>query len=149
MWVCNRLSPSPSLFLSQPSPFPPYPVLFGLSLPPSGLSPLLSLTLTLSPTPSPAPAVLASCYEPAPSRPFTDIEHHHGADKVTRETVAHCIIEHLYDAIIEYSETGSSPGVAIAHIFNINPDSFYHPPSTSNICSETDMVGVMRSFARC
>lgn len=110
----------------------------GPSLIPSlALSPLLSALslLPFMPSPSqspflpssPAPTVLASRYEPPRSWEFTEIELSQGLNKVTRETIAHRIIKHPRDAIVEYPETGDSPGIAVAHIFNIDPNSFYHP----------------------
>ena len=102
-----RSSPSPS----RPSPVP--------SAPSPSPSPF--------PSSSPAPAVLVSHYEAPRSRPFTDDEFKCGAHKATREKSADRVIEHPLDAIVEYPETGNGRDITVAHIFNIRPDSFYHP----------------------
>ena len=77
--------------------------------------------------PLPAPAVLGSRYEPLPSCPLTDAERCRGLHKVTWEKVTHRLIEHPRDVIVEYPESSNAPGVTVAHIFNINPSSFYDP----------------------
>lgn len=141
---------SPLPLLSSPSrlrfPSQSHPSLFGLSPPPFRPSPSpsplppeagsqsspLSPSLSSSPCPtsSPAPAVSASRYEPPPSRLITETERNQGLHKVTREKVAHRVVEHPRDAIVEYPETGDAPGIAVAHLFNIDPDSFCEPQSS-------------------
>lgn len=109
---------SPSSSGPSRSPFGPTPSLSGPSPSPSP-SPL--------PTSSPAPAVLSSRYEPPPSRSFTETERSQGLHKVTREKTANRIVEHPRDMIVEYPETGDAPGITVAHIFHVDPNSFHHP----------------------
>ena len=76
-----------------------------------------------------APVVIAARYEPARSCAFTDDEIASGHNKVTREATADRIVEHPLGAIVEYPKTGDSLDVAVAHIFNVDPDParFVHP----------------------
>lgn len=122
------LSPLPARPTSPPtgptcSPSRPTPL-------PSGPSPVLSAP-SPSPSPfpssSPAPAVLVSRYEAPRSRPFTDNEFKRSAHKAIREKSADRVIEHPLNAIVEYPEMGDGRDITVAHIFNIRPDSFYHP----------------------
>ncbi|KAG9309526.1 hypothetical protein JVU11DRAFT_10503 [Chiua virens] len=118
----HSLAQPPSL--SPPTfPFP--------SLPPSPsssiTSPLPSLSSSPTPTSSPAPTILASLYRPRPSHTFTETKRDQGLHKVNHEKVAHHVVEHPRDAIVEYPETGSELGISVAHIFNINPDCFHDP----------------------
>ncbi|KIK79500.1 hypothetical protein PAXRUDRAFT_16302 [Paxillus rubicundulus Ve08.2h10] len=93
---------------------------------------------TPSPSPSPllthlpAPAFLAACYEPLCSHSFTPTEISQGINKVNHETAIDHIVEHPYNAIVEYPETGDAPDVAVAHIFN-----------------EVGTVDMMASFVSC
>ncbi|KAF8122014.1 hypothetical protein EV363DRAFT_1405257 [Boletus edulis] len=124
----SSLSPSPS---SSPSlsglprlPFGPVPPPLGSF--PSPPSPATSPPPSLA-TSSPAPAVLASHYEPLPSRPFDEADRSQGLHKVMCEKAADRIVEHPRDVIVEYPETGNALGVAVAHIFNVDPNAFCHP----------------------
>ena len=116
------LSPDALSRLSSPSssrsitPHPP-------SLAPSQSPP------DIAPCHPPAPAVVAAQYEPPRASTFTDADIASGRDKVTREATADRIVEHPLGAIVEYPETGETLGLAIAHIFNVDPDSerFVHP----------------------
>ncbi|KAF8577156.1 hypothetical protein K439DRAFT_1622297 [Ramaria rubella] len=47
--------------------------------------------------------------------------------KLTRKSAVHAIIDHPVESIVEYPETGSLHGVAIAHIFAISPSQYIHP----------------------
>ena len=75
---------------------------------------------------------LASCYNPPPARYFTQEELQNGCNHVTRITSAHKIIEHPVNAIDKYPETGENLGECIAHVFNVDPDSFtsIHPKAS-------------------
>ncbi|KAF8590817.1 hypothetical protein K439DRAFT_1657169 [Ramaria rubella] len=61
--------------------------------------------------------------------PFTSQEILLGANRVTRQSYVQGIIEHPAHTIIEYPQTGSKMGEAIAHRFLINPkqSSFVNP----------------------
>ncbi|KAG1865182.1 hypothetical protein C8R48DRAFT_672461 [Suillus tomentosus] len=76
----------------------------------------------------PSPKVMAARYCPQPAQLFTIDEIARGCNKVNRETSVDAIIEHSLGAIVEYPQTGSAPGHAVAHIFHVNPDpkSFIH-----------------------
>ncbi|KAG1802907.1 uncharacterized protein HD556DRAFT_1216010, partial [Suillus plorans] len=78
-----------------------------------------------------SPEVMAARYCPQPARLFTIDEIAQGCNKVNRETSVDAIIEHPLGAIVEYPQTGSAPGDAVAHIFHVNPDPklFIHPKS--------------------
>ncbi|KAK7032947.1 hypothetical protein R3P38DRAFT_3503189 [Favolaschia claudopus] len=66
-------------------------------------------------------------YIPPHSRPFTAEELLRGRDCINRQTYVHAIVEHPAGAIVEYPETGTVTGVAIAHVFSVDPASFTHP----------------------
>lgn len=111
----------------------------------AGLSPLnLNTNLPPSHNASPAtpsmsvqqpvnlsPEVIAAHYHPPPARLFTTDEVARCCNKINHETSVDAIIEHHLSAIVEYPQTGSVPGLAVAHIFYINPNPhlFIHPKS--------------------
>jgi hypothetical protein len=111
----------------------------------AGLSPLdLNTNLPPSRDASPAapstsvqqpvnlsPEVIATRYRPPPARLFTTDEVAQGCNKINRETSVNAIIKHPLSTIVEYPQTGSAPGLAVAHVFHINPNlnSFIHPKS--------------------
>ncbi|KAG2745354.1 hypothetical protein P692DRAFT_201720309 [Suillus brevipes Sb2] len=109
----------------------------------AGLSPLdLNTNLPPSRDASPAapstsvqqpasPEVIAARYRPPPARLFTTDEVARGCNKINRETSVDAIIEHPLSAIVEYPQTGSAPGLAVAHVFHIDPSPnlFIHPKS--------------------
>ncbi|KAG6377393.1 hypothetical protein JVT61DRAFT_15189 [Boletus reticuloceps] len=103
---------SPFIFHSVLSPLP------------SALSSHSNIPVTHSPL---APAILTSCYELPRSHPFITFEISRGLNKVNHKTMVGRIIEHSLNAIVEYLETGDSTDVAVAYIFNINPNNFEHP----------------------
>jgi len=90
------------------------------------------LTVSLSSKSQHASIFLDSCYDPPPARYFTPDELRKGCNRVTRKTSAHKIIEHPLNAIIEYPETGENDGECVAHVFNVDPDSFKstHPKAS-------------------
>ncbi|KAJ7065891.1 hypothetical protein B0H15DRAFT_807690 [Mycena belliarum] len=76
---------------------------------------------------SPSPAVLGYHYKAPPSRDFTLAEVALGLNSITRQTSVHGLVEHPRGAIIEYPESGSARGLAIAHKFAVDPASEFHP----------------------
>ncbi|KAG2116152.1 hypothetical protein DEU56DRAFT_748432 [Suillus clintonianus] len=106
-------SPSPSSYSSPDSPTTPLP----LSDPDS------------------CSAILAAQYIPPPARSFTPAEISAGAHRINRQSIAHAIINHPPGIIVEYPQTGSSKGNAIAHIFTLARDSNtadFNPAPQSN-----------------
>ena len=91
------------------------------------------LTVSLSSKFQHASIFLASCYDPIPAQYFTPDELQKGLNHVTRKTSAHKIIEHPVNAIVEYPETSENNEECVAHVFNVDPDSFnstYHPKAS-------------------
>jgi len=104
---------------------------------PSALSPAQSgsdsgLTVSLSSKSQYASIFLDSCYDPPPAEYFTPDELQKGCNHVTHKTSAHKIIEHPVNAIVEYPETGENDGECIAHVFNVDLNSFKstHPKAS-------------------
>ena len=62
-------------------------------------------------------------YSPPNSIRFTANEVRFGLNKVTRKSCAHAIVDHPADIVLEYPETGTISGEAVAHRFKINPKS--------------------------
>jgi hypothetical protein len=78
------------------------------------------------PSTEPSPIVQASNYIPLPARQFTADEISRNAHRVNRQTTVNAIVEHPLGAIVEYPETGSVMGQAIAHIFSISTNYITH-----------------------
>ncbi|KAJ7505090.1 hypothetical protein B0H11DRAFT_1709164 [Mycena galericulata] len=90
----------------------------------------LEVTRALSkavPASSACAAVLGSLYRPPPARAFTPEEILSGFDRINRQKYVHAIVEHPAGSIVEFPETGTSKGVAIAHRFSVDPSNFSHP----------------------
>ncbi|KAG2125773.1 uncharacterized protein EDB93DRAFT_1243973 [Suillus bovinus] len=83
---------------------------------------------SIAPLPStePSPIVQASNYIPPPARQFTADEISRNAHRVNRQTTVDAIVEHPLGAIVEYPETGSVMGQAVAHIFSISANYITH-----------------------
>lgn len=79
----------------------------------------------------PCAAVRGSLYRPPTPRAFTAEEIRRGVDCINRQTYVHTIVEHPVGSIVEYPETGTSEGVAVAHRFSIDPANFSHPKDNS------------------
>lgn len=73
------------------------------------------------------PPALHNTYTSSPPIFLTPIEQLIGLGRVTCKTNVHGIVNHLPGAIIETPVSGSQTGVAIAHIFPIDPLNFVHP----------------------
>ncbi|KAG2742423.1 hypothetical protein P692DRAFT_20821992 [Suillus brevipes Sb2] len=99
----------------------------------SNTSPAASSVAVL-PSTEPSPIVQASNYVPPPACQFTANEIPQNAHRVSRQTTVHAIVKHSLGAIVEYPETGSVLGQAIAHIFpiSVNPitHEFDHPKAS-------------------
>ncbi|KAG2119860.1 uncharacterized protein F5147DRAFT_556254, partial [Suillus discolor] len=74
----------------------------------------------------PSPIVQASNYIPPPAHHFTADEISQNAHHVNWQTTVDAIVKHPFGAIIEYPETGSVMGQAIAHIFPISANCITH-----------------------
>ncbi|KAI9455390.1 hypothetical protein HD554DRAFT_2178491 [Boletus coccyginus] len=113
---------------SFPPPSKSSPLSSGPPRSPFGFTPSPSSSPLPLPTFLPTPTIFASHYEPAPSCLFTETERSQELHKVTYEKIIDCVIEHLCNAIIvKYLKTGDAPGITVAHIFHIDPNSFNHP----------------------
>ncbi|KAF9228959.1 hypothetical protein BS17DRAFT_763603 [Gyrodon lividus] len=76
----------------------------------------LALPLPLSTANPSASSSCPCCTLWAPMLPFMLTEISQGINKVNHETAVEHIVEHSYDAIVEYPETGDSPDIAIMHL---------------------------------
>lgn len=58
---------------------------------------------------------------------FTEEDIFYGRNRLTAKSKVNGIVNHKWDAIIEFPLTGSQPGMAIAHYFPVNPGDYIHP----------------------
>lgn len=77
-----------------------------------------TISLPLS-APDPCSAILAAQYIPPPAHSFTPDEISAGAHRINRQSTVHAIINHPPGAIVEYPQTGSLKGNAVAHVFTV------------------------------
>ena len=75
----------------------------------------------------PAPPRISWTYQPQPTHWFMSAERTRGDNGVNRQMKIDAVVYHPLDAIVEYPETGATPGSAIGHIFSVNPQDFHHP----------------------
>lgn len=78
----------------------------------------------------PLPAVLASRYIPPLARSFTTDELADRLHRINKKQTADAIVNHPPGAIIEYPQTGSLDGQAVAHVFPVDPAAFVHPKAS-------------------
>ena len=97
--------------------------------------PTLSLSSCAS-TPSiasisePFPAIVASCYVPPLACPFMAVELVDRRNWINKKQTADAIVNHPPSVIIEYPQTGSLNGQAVAHVFPVDPAAFIHPKAS-------------------
>lgn len=70
---------------------------------------------------------LCNSYVSPPPVFFTPVQRLLGSGRVTRKTYVDAVVKHLPGAIVETPVSGAQMGVAIAHIFHVDPDNFVHP----------------------
>ncbi|KAG1760684.1 hypothetical protein EV702DRAFT_1053394 [Suillus placidus] len=121
--------------LRSPSDLDYSPVTSTRSLTPttSNTSPAVS-SFTSLPSTEPSPIIQASNYIPPPAHHFTANKISRNAHRINRQTTVNAIVEHPCGAIVEYPETGSVMGQAVAHIFpisvNCNTHEFDNPKAS-------------------
>ncbi|KAJ6478012.1 hypothetical protein DFH09DRAFT_1108430 [Mycena vulgaris] len=69
-------------------------------------------------------AVQGSFYRPPPALPSTAEEIRRGLDCINRQIYVNSLVEHSAGSMVEYQETGTSKGVAVAHRFSVDPLNF-------------------------
>ncbi|KJA22511.1 hypothetical protein HYPSUDRAFT_651282 [Hypholoma sublateritium FD-334 SS-4] len=107
----------------------------------AGLNPYVLLpsdeTSNLVTPPQSAPLCSASSsttsqqsrYEAPPATQFSSEQVASRANFVNRQTTIVAIVTHPLSAIVEFPESGESPGASIGHLFLVDPspDKFFHP----------------------
>ncbi|KAI0054384.1 hypothetical protein BV25DRAFT_1949705 [Artomyces pyxidatus] len=76
---------------------------------------------------SPSRPPPSTSYRPPPAHVFTDTEIHDRQNRLNRETTVDGLVDHPLGALVEFPETGSSAGKAVAHRFRIDPSAFQDP----------------------
>lgn len=69
------------------------------------------------------PHPFLSNYTPPTATPFTPDELQSGENRITRQGYVQAIVEHPAGATVEYPQTGSQSGEAVAHRFCVDPKS--------------------------
>ncbi|KAJ6470153.1 hypothetical protein DFH09DRAFT_1478222 [Mycena vulgaris] len=95
-------------------------------------------------------AVQGSFFRPPPALPSTAEEIRRGLDCINRQIYVNSLVEHSAGSMVEYQETGTSKGVAVAHRFSVDPLNFStrlvilmaeNPTSIVAVCS-SDAKGI-------
>ncbi|KAF8587723.1 hypothetical protein K439DRAFT_1614149 [Ramaria rubella] len=91
--------------------------------------------------------LLEQCqYSPPMATPFTEEEIQNGQNRTTQQGYAHALVEHPAGAVIEYPQTGSLAGEAIAHRFAVNLNQTFVNPKDNVQYSLGDSHGGHTNF---